>query len=412
VGRISSEAVAKDDAPTASRKLGVPNVLTGSVRRTDSTIRVSAQLIDGRTGIERWSQHYDRAPGDTIKIQTDIAMSVAQALSIALGRVGRAAIAAGQTANAEAHNLLLQARELGRGPRSREVAEKALALIDRAIALDPGYADAYAHKSMMLNAFANGSATAAEMPLFRAAAWDLAKKALALAPASAAGPAALAFCRQNALDIAGADAAFRQAIRLAPGNVDILGAYMIVVSAVSPLDGVALAERVLALDPLNPGLQQGRVDAMYFARRYAEVVQTGQALERKAPRIYRPTDSVAFSLILLGKLGEARAYLRQKFAADDWQRRIGEMLIDIRSGSLAGVPKAIQAAKQIYGATASYQYGQVYAQLGDLNRAFVALDDAWNIKDVGLFFLRADTMLDPLRSDPRFPVIERKLNFP
>ena len=412
VGRISSEAVADADAKTASRKLGVPNVLTGSVRRSPSTVRVSAQLIDGRTGIEKWSQNYDRAPGDTIKIQTEIAMSVAQALSIALGGGGRAVLAAGQTANAAAQNLILQAREVGRKGRNRSAAERALALVDQAIALDPGYANAYAHKSMMLNGFANAYATPAELPLLRALALEFANKAIALAPGSAAGHAALAICRMNALNIAGADAAFRQAMRLAPGQVDILGTYVGVLSAMSPREGVALADRALAGDPLNPGLQTARLAAIYGARRYAEVVQLGLALERRAPELFRPNDSVAYSLILLGKLGEARTYLRRRFTTEDWQRVIGEILIDIRSGNRAAVPQAVESAKQLYGALASYQYGQIFTQLGDKDRAFAALDDAWKIKDLGLLSLRSDAMLDPLRSHPRYAAIERKLNFP
>ena len=76
-GRMSSEAVRNDDVHTAARKLRVANVLTGTVRQSPSTIRISAELVDGRTGLDRWSQDYDRPPGDAIKIQTDIAENVA-----------------------------------------------------------------------------------------------------------------------------------------------------------------------------------------------------------------------------------------------------------------------------------------------------------------------------------------------
>jgi len=72
-GSTSSDAVRQDDAQTAARKLGVANILTGSVRQTPSMIRVSAELIDGETGLAKWSQNYDRAPGDLITIQSNIA---------------------------------------------------------------------------------------------------------------------------------------------------------------------------------------------------------------------------------------------------------------------------------------------------------------------------------------------------
>src|SRR4029453_15477303 len=73
IGRTSSEAVRNDDAQSAAKKLRVANILTGSVRQSPSTIRINAELIDGRTGADRWSQAYDRDAGDAIRIQTDIA---------------------------------------------------------------------------------------------------------------------------------------------------------------------------------------------------------------------------------------------------------------------------------------------------------------------------------------------------
>ena len=76
----SSAAVRRDDAQTAARKLGVANILTGNVRQTASAIRVTAELIDGQTGMSKWSQNYDRAPGDVIRIQTEIAENVTRAL--------------------------------------------------------------------------------------------------------------------------------------------------------------------------------------------------------------------------------------------------------------------------------------------------------------------------------------------
>lgn len=109
IGSASSQAVRNDDAKTAAKKLEVANILTGNVRQSPSTIRITAELIDGRTGADRWSQDYDRSPGDSIEIQSDIAANVAQALSVALGQAGRAALKIGGTGNAQAQDLLLQA---------------------------------------------------------------------------------------------------------------------------------------------------------------------------------------------------------------------------------------------------------------------------------------------------------------
>ena len=110
IGRASSDAVKDLDTKVAAAKLDVANILTGSVRRSPTMIRINAQLVGGEDGVEQWGQSYDRAPGDAIKIQTDIAQNVAQALSLTLGQAARAALELGGTADPVAQDLVLQAR--------------------------------------------------------------------------------------------------------------------------------------------------------------------------------------------------------------------------------------------------------------------------------------------------------------
>ncbi|HEU5285456.1 MAG TPA: TIR domain-containing protein, partial [Sphingomicrobium sp.] len=144
-GSTSSEAVREEDAQTAAKKLGVINILTGNVRQTPSTIRISAELIDGRTGLAKWSQNYDRAPGDVIRIQTEIAENVTRALAVALGASARKALAA-ETSNVAAQTLAFQARDLS-WQLTVPALQRCLQLLDQAISLDPNYARAYALKS-------------------------------------------------------------------------------------------------------------------------------------------------------------------------------------------------------------------------------------------------------------------------
>ena len=107
IGRTSSDAVRELDATEAAAKLGVANILTGSVRRSPETIRISAQLVGGNDGVERWAQSYDRAPGDTIKIQADIAASVAEALERRARHGGARRADAGRDADSVAQDLVL-----------------------------------------------------------------------------------------------------------------------------------------------------------------------------------------------------------------------------------------------------------------------------------------------------------------
>ena len=162
IGRASSDAVKDLDTKAAAQKLDVANILTGSVRRTSEVIRINAQLVSGRDGVERWAQSYDRAPGDAIKIQTDIAENVARALSIALGQTSRAAIALGGTSDSIAQDLLLQGRRWVRDASSEEAGRKAVELAQAALARDPNYADAYVTKAFALASVSYYSSSAAE----------------------------------------------------------------------------------------------------------------------------------------------------------------------------------------------------------------------------------------------------------
>src|SRR5213082_2724869 len=99
VARTSSEMLRNADAVTVARRLHVGSVVTGSVRRSPSTVRVSAQLVSGRNGLERWSETYDRPTGDVLQIQSDIASNVSRSLSMELGIAPGDALPVGGTNN-------------------------------------------------------------------------------------------------------------------------------------------------------------------------------------------------------------------------------------------------------------------------------------------------------------------------
>jgi serine/threonine-protein kinase len=113
----------------------------------------------------------------------------------------------------------------------------------------------------------------------------------------------------------------------------------------------------------------------------------------------------------LGKVAEAEAEYR-KASPDDIYRMSGEAILFDRQGNRAASDQALQQAQRVFGDLASYQYAEVHAQRGEKERAFAALGRAWAIHDPGLTTLRVDPLLDPIRSDPRFAALERKLDFP
>jgi adenylate cyclase len=141
------------DVSTIAHKLNVGAVLEGSVRRAGNTVRITVQLINAVSGFNIWSQTYDRNLTDILKVQSDVATSVAQQLEVKLIGDEAAKIELGGTDNAEAYDAYLRGLQAyekvdGKAADFRE----ALAEFDRAILLDPNFASGYARKAATFDA--------------------------------------------------------------------------------------------------------------------------------------------------------------------------------------------------------------------------------------------------------------------
>ena len=413
IGSTSSQAVRNDDAKTAAQKLGVASVLTGNVRQSSSTIRVSAELIDGRTGADRWTQDYDRAPGDAIKIQTDIAENVASALKGALGIAARDALTLGGTADAEAQDLILQSRKLGRQSNSAETLRKRLALAEAAIARDAGYAEAYVDKANALWGLADiFGRTPAEVADRLAQGEAAAQKAVAIAPKLGSAHGALALIAVGRLDFPNLLRETRKSLALSPEDPDVL-AYgsrnLALLGSVE--EAVRTAQRCVALDPLNARSYRFQCEALLYARRYSQAIDAGRKALQLAPDFRNTHIYVGDAILLLGHLAPAKAEY-EAIGADSVFRLARLSLLAARIGNRAEAERMMAQLKQQVGATASSQYAEIAAQLGDKDRAFAEFDNAILAEDAGIAYLKVNPFLDPIRGDPRYAALLRRLNFP
>jgi len=409
-GRTSSEAVRHDDAETAAKKLGVASILTGSVRQSPSTIRIAAELVDGTTGIDRWSQDYDRSPGDSIKIQTDIAENVASALSAALGTAARAAISAGGTANPQAQELVLQASEIMK-LENRESAETALSLLNRAIELDPNYADAYAHKSFAVRALAD-IYSADDFTKGHAEALQLANTAVRLAPNFETGYRARAEVYANSLQLAPASAAYERAFRLAPGSSHLLRDFSEFLSQLGRFsESLSMADKAIAADPLDSTAYENRVGVLARAGRLPDAIAESERIKRQSPNLFNWPILLGECYLLAGRYADARASFDEG-ERDQPERLAGGAIAAARLHDEAAMQAFIARLKQRFGDNASYQYAEINAQLGRKEEAFAALQRAQQVRDPGLLGLKTDPFIDPLRSDPRFAPLLQSMNFP
>ena len=405
-GSTSSDAVRNDDAQTAARKLGVVNILTGNVRQGPSTIRINAELIDGRTGLAKWSQNYDRAPGDVIRIQTDIAEKVVRALAVALGASARKALAA-ETSNVAAQTLAFQARDLS-WQLTVPALQRCLQLLDQAISLDPNYGRAYALKSFVTNNLMYQTArTPAELARGRAQALQYAKIAVSKAPDLPIARSGLAWAYALTLQVRKSLREHEIAISLPGGEPDVLRNYGYAMSSHGkPDEALRYVDEALALDPLNAGSHQAHVAVLVRARRYEEAVSYTLKLKQESPELFKFPYWLGHALLMIGRTKEAA------LAFGEAQSISGEALLAARTGNRNLALAKLAELRQRDGDFSNFQYGLIYAQSGEKNAAFAALDRAWEVRDSGLLDVKVNAYLDPLRGDPRYAALVERVGFP
>ena len=295
-----------DDVKSITRELGVTYLLEGSVRQAGETIRVSTNLTDGKTGFSQWSQTVDKKLTDLFAIQSEIAATVANAMSV---RVATNKPAPGGTRNVRAYENFLRGRALFNQAKDEASDRQALALYELAIAADPNFAMAYAARSRALASIAAQHAKGSELKPLYAAAIASARKAVDLAPDLAEGHLALGYALfTGKLDVRGARPSYDKAYQLGVGNADILLLFALYCSRAGRAEEARAAiARALALDPLNPRAFRAAGSIEYAARRYADALAPLDRALKMNPGITTANAFKGNCLMQLGRLQEARA---------------------------------------------------------------------------------------------------------
>ena len=406
----------RDDAVTIAAKLGVAFLLDGSVRRAGEVVRVTVDLIDGETGFSRWSRTFERKLQDIFAVQSEIADTVARALTaeVDAGAVKgsqEAPAVSGGTTNVEAYDAYLRGRALY-DLSSDEASERAaLARFDAAIAADPGYAAAHAARARSLTAIANQYGKVAELVELYDAAIVSARRAIALAPQMAEGHSTLGFTLfQGRLDARAAREPFERSRQLGAGEATVLARYaQYSARAGRSREASDAMQRALVLDKLNPLIHRAAGSIAYAARLYADSIPpTRQALAMN-PELSRAHAAIGDALTLLSRPEEARAEYRAEPVADF--RLAGLAIVERRLGNAAAANSAWSQLVAEHGERVLYQQAQVRAQWADREAALTALERAYRIGDSGLIYLRNDPFLDPVRDDPRFTDLLGRIGF-
>ena len=399
------------DLATIAHKLNVGSVLEGSVRRSANTIRVTAQLNNAVTGFHLWSQTYDRDLSDVLKLQTEIADAVANALKVTLLSDVAAKVEAGGTRNPLAFDAYLRGLRLTHIATNESEAVPALDAYAEAIRLDPNFALAYAARSLALVDFAYqwGSVTAHRLGAEKARV-D-AERAIALAPDLGVAHAALGRYLQWALDYPSATEESERALALAPGNATVLYEYSQHAAYMGHANAaIDTARKGVALDPLNLLSHRALGDALWFAHRYNEAIAAYQDAIAVDPGPPEPYARRGLAYYALGSNQKGRSSCEAK--PDHWESWLCLAVTFDKLGQRRESDAQIKRLREWHGDALAYQFAQIYAQRGDRVRALEWLDTALRLRDSGFRRLKTDPLLDPLRKEPRFQAIERELKFP
>lgn len=396
------------DAIAIAGKLGVGYLLEGTVERAGSMVRVSTALTNGRTGFNEWSQRVERRLDDIFVFESEIARTVASALSV---RMATDDPSPGGTRNVQAYEAYLRGRALYNLAMDEETDRQARGNFEVALGADPKFALAHAALSRVLASIAAETSDASALKRLYSAAESEARQAIRLAPTLAQGHLALGYALfAGQLDIRGARPSYDQAYRYGRGDADIVLLYALyVVRGRRFEEARAAIERALALDPLNPRTHRAAGTIAYASRRYADaIVQYRRALELN-PKISNAHALMADCLMELGRMDEARAAYAAEPAA--MFRLRGQAVIEHRLGNRAAAEQALARLVSDIGDAAMYQQAEVLAQWGRADEALIRLRRAREIGDSGLSLIVTDPLLDPIVRNPSFVRFVKDLGF-
>jgi len=405
------------DVPKVGSDLGVSALVIGRVVPQADSIEVSAELTDVRDNTEIWGQHYSGKNADIISLQQPIAGDIAEKLRSKLSTSERQQVTKQGTQNPEAYELYLKGRYTWNRRTPSNIAT-AISYFNQAIAKDPGYALAY---SGLADAYGilpfYGGTPSEAFPKSNAAA----RKALELDATLAQPHAALAWSEMlYDWDFAEGEAEFKKAFELDPNDATAHQWYAYDIGMIGGREKEALAEinRASQLEPLSPIITMFVGWVHIDAQRYDDAIVVCKKLANENPTFAKAHMCLAYAYwrkrMYPQVIEEWKAYgehygdrsesefasaMEQGFRSAGWK---GALLKGIE----------IRQAQRRTGYIPAYWIAELYADLGDKDQAFRWLNTAYQERDSWLVGLKTNFLLDPIRSDPRFAEMVRKVGLP
>ena len=400
------------DVREVGGKLNVTSVVEGSVRRAGNRLRISAQLINVVDGFHVWSARYDREMKDVFQIQDEISRAIVHALKVKLADEQQ--LVKRYTDDLEAYHLYLKGRHHW-NKRVPAAIRTALQLFQQALARDDTYALAHAGIAdcLIVPGYYGSAPSGQVMPLGKQAAL----KALELDDTLAAAHAPLAMVTAlYEFDWLGAERHFRRALELDPAFAIAYTWYALfdLVPQGRLAEAHGAARKALQIDPLNSTVNTVLGATLYYERRYQDALDELQ----KAIDL-DPTFPVAYyyrgrACVAQGNFEEATAALERAGEIMGQSPTVmGALCHCLAASGRRAEALALREDLERLAASAyasPYSLAQAHLGLGDLDRAWECLEQAYEERSALLAFVKVDPLVDPLRARPQFEALLRKMN--
>ncbi len=403
---------ARKPLPQIARELNVDAVVEGTVLRSGDQVRITAQLIEASTDKNLWSQSYEGELRDTLAVQNRVARAIADEIRINLTPREQAALKSVEVVNPEAYESYLRGRYFW-NKRTVDELRVALAYFNQAIELDPKYARSYsglADTYALLGDWQYAAMTPNEaFPKAKAAAI----KALELDSALSEAHNSLAFILDGFdwdLDAGGRE--FRRAIELNPGYATAHHWYAWHLSLLGQYDeAIAEMRKAQNLDPLSLIINADLAEILILAHSYDESMQQSLKTIEMDPNFALAHNQLAEAYIQKHMYDKAVAEMRKAVQLSGNSPKCIANLARayVLSGKRNEAVQLLNGLKKRSdpGNSSALEIATIYASLGDTNEAMNWLDKAYNDRFNPGVLLRPG--FDPLRSDPRFQDLERRI---
>lgn len=396
--------------------LGIQYVLEGSVRRDSQKVRITAQLIRISDQKTVWSREYDRELTSILVLQQEIAQEIADEIQLTLGdtrkRIAPARGLATSPTSYEAYDLYLKGRYF-LNKRNAQGFQQAIDYFQQAIAKDPHYALAYAGlaDSYALTSSYNLDPDENLIPKARAAAL----RALQIDENLAEAHTALALIAENHdWDWQTAGKEFRRAIELDPNYPTAHHWYAEYLAWQGRFDeALAESDRARQLDPLSLIISADRAAIFYYSRQYDRAIEQLRTVLDLEPDFPRANIILILAYVQKGQFAQALADIEKQRRVDDspglWAL---QAYVCGRAGQRVQARRALAKFEQLNRheqLDPAAMHVLAYAGMGDKEKFFDAVQQAFQERSNSLTALKVDPMYDPFRADPRFQALLRRV---